>query len=82
MRPTFEVKIFSPFETYYQGQAYSLSANNASGPFDVLAGHANFICLLLPGPVRIDTPYGQREYNLTRGIVRVNQSKVTLFANV
>lgn len=82
MQQTFSLRIFSPFETYYQGQAYSLSAANKSGPFDILPGHANFLCLLSPGSVEINTPYGKRQYNLVRGIVRVSQDKVVLFTNV
>ncbi len=82
MQPTFQIKIFSPFDTYYQGPAFSLSATDRSGAFDILYGHANFVCLLLPGPVRVSTPYGQREFRLSRGIVKVNQNKVVVFANV
>jgi hypothetical protein len=30
------VKVYSPFKDYYDGQAFSISAENATGPFDIL----------------------------------------------
>jgi F0F1-type ATP synthase epsilon subunit len=34
-----KVKLFSPFQTYFQGEGVSVSAQNAVGPFDILPGH-------------------------------------------
>ena len=78
----FLVKVFSPFEVYYEGEAFSLSATNAQGPFDILPEHANFISLISKGVVAIDTPFGKRQYSLERGILRVRSGQATLFANV
>ena len=78
----FNVKIFSPFETFYEGLASSLSARSASGPFDILFDHANFISLLQAGDVRMQTPYGARKYPIRRGIVKVHNNSVLIFANV
>ena len=41
-----ELKVYSPFHVYYNEEAFSLSAENATGPFDVLPHHHNFISLL------------------------------------
>ena len=45
--PTFKtkirIKVFSPFKPFYDGEAYSLLAENDTGPFDILAGHHNFL---------------------------------------
>ena len=46
--PIMDVKVASPFTTYYDGQAFSLSGVNATGPFDILPRHHNFISLLEP----------------------------------
>ena len=40
------VKVYSPFQTYFDDSAKSLSAVNQTGPFDVLPEHHKFICLL------------------------------------
>jgi hypothetical protein len=40
------LKVHSPFKDYFDDQAFSISAENLTGPFDVLPHHHNFICLL------------------------------------
>jgi F0F1-type ATP synthase epsilon subunit len=77
-----KVKIFSPYQNYYQGEAVSLSAANRTGPFDVLAGHINFFSLLTGGTVTLNTGFQVLEFQISRGILRVNHDEITLFADV
>lgn len=78
----FKIKIFSPYQTYYQGEATSLSAANRTGPFDILPGHINFFSLLTGGTVTVNTGFQQLEFQIGRGVLRVNRDTVTLFADV
>ncbi len=78
----FHIKIFSPYETYYEGEAVSLSAVNRAGPFDILPGHINFFSLLTGGEVTLNTGFQKLEFQIARGILRVNGTTVTLFADV
>jgi F0F1-type ATP synthase epsilon subunit len=78
----FTIKIFSPYQVYYQGEAVSLSASNRTGPFDILAGHINFFSLLTGGTVTLNTGFQKLEFQIGRGIIRVNKGDVTLFADV
>jgi F0F1-type ATP synthase epsilon subunit len=78
----FKAKIFSPYQTYYQGEAVSLSAANRTGPFDILPGHINFFSLLTGGTVVVNTGYQRLEFQIGRGVLRVNSNEVTLFADV
>lgn len=78
----FYVKIFSPFEIYFEGEASAVSALNDTGPFDVLKDHANFITILPAGTIKVLTRFGKREVVINRGILRASNNKVTLFANV
>jgi F0F1-type ATP synthase epsilon subunit len=78
----FKIKIFSPYQTYYEGDAVSISAANRTGPFDVLAGHINFFSLLSGGTVVLNTGFQRLEFQIGRGILRVNRDNVTLFADV
>lgn len=80
--PKFKVKVFSPYQTFYQGSALSISAQNATGPFDVLYNHGNFFTMISPGIVKVDTGYDTVEIEVARGIMRVADNNVTLFANV
>lgn len=80
--PKLQVKILSPFEVFFEGTANSISATNRTGPFDILANHTNFMALLTPGVVRLETDIGPREFNISRGIIKVASNQVILFANV
>ncbi|HVQ43970.1 MAG TPA: hypothetical protein VMT30_03310 [Candidatus Saccharimonadia bacterium] len=78
----FKLKILSPYQTYYQGDAVSLSAANRTGPFDILPGHINFFSLLTSGAVVVNTGFQRLEFQIGRGVLRVSQDNVTLFADV
>jgi F0F1-type ATP synthase epsilon subunit len=77
-----KVKLFSPFQTYFQGEGVSVSAQNAVGPFDILPGHSNFFSLLTAGDIVIDTGFQQVKVTIPNGIVRVSNNQVTLFVNI
>jgi hypothetical protein len=46
-----KVKILSPTQTIYDGEAVSVSSVNSMGKFDILPYHANFITLVQKNPV-------------------------------
>jgi F0F1-type ATP synthase epsilon subunit len=77
-----KVKVFSPFQTFYQGDASSLSAANKTGPFDVLYDHANFFSLLTAGHVKVGTGFQDYTFPITRGIMKVTDNTVTVFIDV
>jgi hypothetical protein len=79
---TIHAKIFAPFKEYFEGEAYSISAINESGPFDVLADHHNFITMLLPCDLKVMAPEGQKVFKITRGLMHVRNSKVIVFLDV
>lgn len=73
------VKVVSPAQIYYEGQAHTVSATNKVGPFDILADHANFFSLLTEGDIVIDTGSQQLHFPIRHGIVKVTNNIVTLF---
>lgn len=77
--PRLRVKIFSPNQTYYEGEALSLSASNARGEFDILAGHVNFFCLIDRCQIRLDAGYQKFEFPANRGVLKVTNDAVTVF---
>lgn len=78
-----DVKIYAPFQVYFNGPADSLSATNGTGPFDVLPHHKNFMSLLKPGSITVRLK-GKSDFNLKidRGIVHVRDNKVSVFLDV
>lgn len=76
------VRFISPFETFFEGEANSISAVDKNGPFDVLPGHSNFIGILVNGDVRISSIDGSKSIGISRGIIHVSNNMVEVFANV
>lgn len=76
-------KVYTPFTTYFDGNAYSLSAMNETGTFDVLAGHHNFISMLSPCDIQIQTPEKDiKTIRISRGLLHVRNDFVTVFLDV
>lgn len=80
--PVMDVKIYSPFKVYYDDKAYSLSALNRTGPFDILPQHHNFITLVSACTVVIRSPQGDQRLEVAGGLMHVKADKVILFLNI
>lgn len=81
--PTMQVTVHSPFRIYYDGAAYSLTAENLTGVFDVLPQHRNFISLLLPCDLILRTAdRGDLKVRIDGGILHVKQDQATVFLDV
>ena len=80
--PTMQVKVYAPFKIYYEGQAYSITAVNESGPFDILPKHHNFLCMLVPCDLIIDTPTIKQTVKIARALMHVTGDKVTIYVDV
>lgn len=81
---TVRVKVYSPQHVYFDELATSVSAVNATGPFDVLPGHHNFITLLDPCDLDIRRP-GKKEtqqIKISGGFMHVKADAVTVFLDI
>src|SRR5262249_35213644 len=74
------VRIHSPFKSYFDGQAFSVTAENATGVFDVLPHHHNFISLLLPCNVIVrSVDDGEQKIAISGGIIHVKADRLVIF---
>ena len=81
--PTITVKVYAPFHVYYEGEAYSISAVNDVGPFDILPRHHNFLCMLVPCDLRIATlDKGEKIIKINRALMQVKSDHITVFVDV
>lgn len=81
----FHLKVYAPFKTYYEGVVASISAENGTGPFDILAQHHNFLTLLSPCDLKIMPEQDSKEpeeIKITRGIMQVKANDVVVFLDV
>ena len=77
------VKVYSPFRDYYDGQAFSLTAENATGVFDVLPKHHSFISLLSPCELIVRTVEdGEQRIQISGGLLHVKSDSVVVFLDV
>jgi len=81
-KPTMEVKVYAPFKVYYEGTAFSVSALNATGPFDILPHHHKFLCMLVPCTLVIQTPNGPQNIKVNRALMHVQADRVVVFMDV
>jgi len=79
---TLHVKVWSPFHTYFDGEAKSVSGVNATGPFDILPHHHNFISLLNACELQLRTTTGDTRIRISGGVMQVHQNAVKVFLEV
>jgi F0F1-type ATP synthase epsilon subunit len=80
--PRLNVKVFSPYQVFFEGTAESLTARNKTGPFDVLYNHGNFLSTLMPGRIAVNTGREIVNIEISSGIIRVSNNLAIVFANV
>lgn len=80
--PTMHIKVYSPFHVYFDDDAYSISAVNATGPFDILPRHHNFMTLLSPCELVIRKSDRLQKIRISRGIMHVKADQVIVFLDV
>lgn len=81
-KPMIAVKVYAPFKVYFEGDAHSVSAVNATGPFDILPRHHNFLCMLVPCTVVVDAPAGKKSIKISRALMHVKADRVVVFVDV
>ena len=80
-------KVYSPYKTYFEGNAKSVSAANDTGNFDILAKHHNFLTLLRPCELIIrgieNAPEDREEViKISRAIMQVKPDDVVVFLDI
>lgn len=81
--PTMAVKVYAPFQVYFEGDAISVSAVNATGPFDILPHHKNFLCMLVPCELVVQLIDGTKKtIKIRRALMHVKADKVVVFMDV
>lgn len=80
--PVMHIRVSSPFNVYFDEEALSISAENDTGPFDILPRHHNFITLLNSCEIIVRTQRGDFRIQISGGIMHVKADQVIVFLNV
>lgn len=82
-KPVMAVKVYAPFQVYFEGDAYSVSAINATGPFDILPHHHKFLCMLVPCNLIVTPVEGEpKTIKINRALMHVKADRVVVFVDV
>lgn len=81
-QPMMRVKVYSPFKSYFDEPAYSISAENHTGPFDILPRHHNFMTLVSACEMKIVAPTGDKTIRINRAVMHVKADQIVVFLDV
>lgn len=81
-KPLMHVKVYSPFKNYFDEPAYSISAENETGPFDILPKHHNFMTLVSACEMKIVAPTGNKTIRINRAVMHVKADQIVVFLDV
>lgn len=73
-----DVSLLSPQEILFEGKAKTVILPGEEGVFEVLPLHRRLLSRLITGNLFID----ERVFSIKRGIVKVNQNKVTIIVEL
>jgi F0F1-type ATP synthase epsilon subunit len=77
------IKVYSPFKVYFDDAGESISGENATGPFDILPKHHNFMTLLNSCELVIrGGRYGEQKIRISGGLMHVKADQVTVFLDI
>jgi F-type H+-transporting ATPase subunit epsilon len=81
MAEALSVRLVSPEETVFEGEAESLVAPAWDGKVGILRGHAPMIALLGAGELTLKLRGGdQRVFYVAQGVLKVEDDRVTVLA--
>jgi F0F1-type ATP synthase epsilon subunit len=77
------LKILSPRQELFSGNARSVSSVNSAGKFDILAEHGNFITLVENKPIIIKMVNKQvRTFAFPLAVIYARKNMVTIFTDI
>jgi F0F1-type ATP synthase epsilon subunit len=79
---TMHIKVYSPFKTYFDDEGESITGENATGPFDILPKHHNFMTLLNPCELIVRSRGSAQKIRISGGLMHVKADQVTVFLDI
>lgn len=77
------VRILTPKQTLFEGEALSVSSKNSSGKFDILPQHANFLTLIENQPLTVIKQNKEKiTLNLVAGVIYVESNQVHIYTDI
>lgn len=78
-----QVRIISPKQVVFAGEAVSISSKNSAGNFDILPEHANFLTLVTNCPIIIRQGKKQQlNFNFPLAIIYTSNNRVNIYTDI
>ena len=79
---SFRVHILAADHTFYDGPCESLTIPAPDGQYGIWAGHANTICAIIPGTLRLRAPEGAEQLAaVSSGVVKIEDNDVLVLVD-
>jgi F0F1-type ATP synthase epsilon subunit len=82
MSDVIHVRINSPEKIIWEGDAEWVSSENAQGPFDILAFHANFVSIIENREIKVKTIDGVKTYTFPYSVIYAHSNQVKIYTNL
>lgn len=76
------VKISTPTNVLWEGEAISISSVNSQGAFDILPRHANFVTLIKANPIIVRDGHREKQYSFTNAVIHTDKGMVRIYGDV
>ena len=80
--PKLKIKVSTPTEILYEGEADSVSSVNSQGKFDILPLHANFVTLVKGEPINVKLDKREKQFSFKNAIIHTSENLVRVYAEV
>lgn len=81
-KPGLKVTVRSRQGVVFEGELAAVSSVNKSGPFDVLPGHSNFVCMISKKLILRGIDNKTQEINVENGVLMVEKNMVKVFLGI
>lgn len=78
---SFNLKIITLDEEFYNGQVEILTVRGVDGDFQILPRHADLIAVVMPDDIRFMTAEGEQHAFISRSLLKVMDGSATIIAD-
>ncbi len=76
-----QLRISTPEQTVYAGEADSLVLEGDKGQLEILPQHASLVTFVRPGVARVRSAAGTKDFNLGEGVLRIQDDKIVILVS-
>lgn len=76
-----KVKISTPEQTVYSGEADSVVVEAEKGQLCILPQHARLVTFLRRGPLKLVSSAGEKKFSVAEGVMRIEDDHITILTS-